>query len=171
MNNEKAVLLTGITGFLGSHTAIQLLEKSYKVIGTLRNMNRAEEIKEVIAKHTKHIENLSFVEADLLTSDWDSIIQGVDFVQHIASPFPRVLPKTEEELIKPAKEGALNVLKAAAKNGVKRVVMTSSTAAVSYGKPKGQESGIFNESNWTDETNIKDTTAYIRSKKIAEKAA
>ncbi|MEN0050276.1 MAG: aldehyde reductase [Bacteroidota bacterium] len=168
----KKVLLTGVTGFLGSHTTIQLLEKSYEVVGTLRDINRAESIKSVIGKHTKNIQQLSFVEADLNNNEiWREIIKGVDYVMHIASPFPRVLPKDEADLIRPAKEGTLHILKAAAANGVKRVVLTSSTGAIVYGKSKDHRSGIYNEKDWTDVSNKKDSTPYFRSKTIAEKAA
>jgi len=172
MTTSNKVLVTGITGFLGSHTAIQLLNKGYQVVGSLRNMQRAEEIKSVIAQHTDHIDNLSFIEADLTDSTvWEQATQGVQYVLHIASPFPRELPKREEDLIIPAKNGTLNVLKAAAKNGVKRVVLTSSSGAITYGKPAGRESGTYSETDWTDVTNKKDSTPYFRSKTIAEKAA
>lgn len=169
---DTKVLLTGVTGFLGSHTTIQLLEKGYKVIGTLRNMKRADEIKQVIATHTKNIDNLSFVEADLNDSKiWEQLAEGVHYIIHIASPFPRKLPKKEEDLILPAKNGTLNILKAAAKNEVKRVVLTSSSGAIVYGKEKGKRSGTYDEKDWTNVENTKDSTPYFRSKTIAEKAA
>lgn len=111
MHSSSKVLLTGVTGFLGSHTTIQLLNKGYQVLGTLRRMSRAEEIKSVIAAHTEHIDNLSFAEADLAKpTDWAVLMADVDYVQHIASPFPRTLPKSEEELIRPAKEGVVRYL-------------------------------------------------------------
>ncbi|MGV8135240.1 MAG: SDR family oxidoreductase [Mangrovibacterium sp.] len=169
---KKKVLLTGVSGFLGSHTAIQLLEKGYEVTGTLRSMKRAGEIREVIARHTSKAGSLKFAEADLLDGKiWDELTREVDFVQHVASPFPRELPRHEDELIRPAREGALNVLKAASGNGVKRVVLVSSIAAVMYGREKGKRSGVYNESNWTDVTNRNDTTPYYRSKTLAERAA
>lgn len=168
----KKVLLTGVTGFLGSHTTIQLLEKGYKVIGTLRNIERTNSIKKLISKHTKNIDNLAIVEANLNNQDiWLKISQDVDFIQHIASPFPRELPKKDDELIIPAKSGVLNVLHAAVVNKVKRVVVTSSMAAIAYGKHKEDFKRIFDETDWTDETNLKDSTPYFRSKTIAEKAA
>lgn len=166
------VLLTGVTGFLGSHTTIQLLEKGYQVVGTLRNKARMAEIKAVIAQHTNHIEQLTFAEADLLDEAvWMKLMQDIDFVQHIASPFPSVLPKNEDELIVPAKKGTLSILKAAAQNGVKRVVVTSSSGAIVYGKSLNERNRTFTENDWTDETNKKDSTPYFRSKTIAEKAA
>ncbi|MCO6492555.1 MAG: NAD-dependent epimerase/dehydratase family protein [Phaeodactylibacter sp.] len=169
--NSKA-LLTGVTGFLGSHTAIQLLNKSYQVVGTLRDMARAEEIRQVIAQHTSNIDKLSFAEADLTDAAvWPDLTKGVDYVLHIASPFPRELPKSEDDLIVPARQGALNVLSAAAKNGVKRVVLTSSTGAILYGKDRANRSGTYDETDWTDVTNRADTTPYFRSKTMAERAA
>lgn len=171
MKNTK-VLLTGISGFLGSHTAIQLLEKGYQVTGTLRDMNRADSVREIIGKRTSKIHNLHFAVADLEDEKvWKDLTKGMDYVQHIASPFPRELPKDDDDLVLPAKNGTLNVLKAAAANGVKRVVLTSSTAAIVYGKPKGERNGTFNETQWTDPSNRKDSTPYFRSKTIAEKAA
>lgn len=169
---KKKVLLTGISGFLGSHTAIQLLERGYEVVGTMRDLKRAGTIKKIISQHTKHVDSLHFEEVDLMDkSRWETLTKGVDYVQHIASPFPRQLPKNDNELIIPAKTGVLNVLSAASKNKVKRVVLTSSIASVAYGKPEKERNGTFNEKHWTDETNIKDTTPYFRSKTIAEKAA
>lgn len=172
MNSKGKVLLTGVTGFLGSHTAIQLLERGYEVLGTLRNLDRAEAIKAVIAQHTSQIDRLSFAVADLADSQvWDTLTKGIDFVQHIASPFPRKLPLHENDLIVPAKKGALNILKAASVNKVKRVVLTSSTGAILYGKSKVERNSTFDESDWTDASNKKDSTPYFRSKTIAERAA
>lgn len=169
---QETVLLTGVTGFLGSHTTIQLLEKGYSVLGTLRNLDRADSIKEVIAQHTDKVGNLRFAQADLKdTVIWEEIMRGITYIQHIASPFPRTLPKNDQLLIKPAREGTLRILKAASENGVKRVVITSSSGAIVYGKPKGQESGTYTEEDWTDVTNLDDTTPYFRSKTIAERAA
>ena len=169
---QETVLLTGVTGFLGSHTTIQLLEKGYRVLGTLRNLDRADSIKEVIAQHTDKVDHLRFAQADLKdTIIWDEIMRGITYIQHIASPFPRTLPKDDQLLIKPAKEGTLRILKAASAHGVKRVVVTSSTGAIIYGKPKGQESGTYTEEDWTDVSNVYDATPYFRSKTIAERAA
>lgn len=172
MKNNTKVLLTGVSGFLGSHTTIQLLEKGYEVTGTLRNMDRAKSIKEVISKYTSKVENLSFEEADLMDAQmWFELTRGIDFVQHIASPFPRELPKHENDLIIPAREGTLNILRAASANGVKRVVITSSIASLSYGREKNKRSDTYDESDWTNVDNTKDTTPYFRSKTAAEKAA
>jgi dihydroflavonol-4-reductase len=171
--NRKKVLLTGVTGFLGSHTTIQLLEKGYEVIGTVRDKRKADAIRTVIGKHTQNISALTIVEANLNDKEvWYDLTRDVDYVQHIASPFPREMPKHENDLIVPAKEGTLNILTAASVNKVKRVVITSSVAAIVYGKTKKDLlTRVFNETDWTDESSLKDSTPYFRSKTIAEKAA
>jgi dihydroflavonol-4-reductase len=172
MKETPKVLLTGITGFLGSHIAIQLLDRGYEVRGTLRDFARIESMRKIIAAHTKHTEKLSFFAAGLTdASVWDDATSVMNFVIHVASPLPQTLPKQEDDLIIPAKEGTLNVLKAASKNGVQRVVLTSSTAAIVYGKERGNRSGWYDEDDWTDVTCKADTTPYARSKTIAEKAA
>ena len=151
-------------------TTIHLLNKGYKVKGTLRNSKRSESIKNVIAQHSANSQNLSLCEIDLTDSQerWNEVMQDVDLVIHIASPFPTTLPKNENDIVLPAKNGTLNVLKSATKAKVKRVVITSSSGAVVYGERKY---GIFSEKDWTNSANKNDTTPYFRSKTIAEKSA
>jgi dihydroflavonol-4-reductase len=169
--SHTKVLVTGITGFIGSHIAIQLLNEGYQVRGSLRNSSRIDSIKAVIAQHTANIDNLSFVEAELTQAKaWEAATQGMDYVQHVASPLSASLPKDENDMIIPAKEGAENVLRGAIKNGVKRVVMTSSVAAIGYGN-MSSDTQSYTEEHWTNVQDRKDTTPYIRSKTIAEKAA
>ncbi|SJZ84890.1 Nucleoside-diphosphate-sugar epimerase [Chitinophaga eiseniae] len=170
--NNKRVLLTGATGFLGSHTIIQLLEKGYEVTGTLRDMGRAGAIREMIAQHTPHTHRLTFAQATLEEKDiWYELTRQIDFVQHVASPFPRELPKREEDLIIPAREGVLNVMRAASANKVKRFVLTSSSSAVLYGKTPQQLDKVMTEADWSNVHHAKDITPYFKSKTIAEKAA
>lgn len=172
MTNNKKVLLTGITGFVGSHTAIQLLEKGYRVTGTLRTMKRAESIKRTVAQHTSYADHLNFVEADITDEKmWKKLMIGVDYVQHIASPFPKIMPRNENDLIIPARDGNINILSAAAECKVKRVVITSSGAAVQYGQAPEQRRKVFDETDWTDLNRKNDLTPYFKSKTIAEKAA
>lgn len=138
----------------------------------MRDVQRAKQIEGIILGNAIQKGELEFVEADLLDREiWPDLMAGVDAVMHIASPFPRVLPKKDEDLLLPARQGTLNVLRAASRAGVRRVVLTSSSTAVAYGKPKGKRSGIYSEQDWTDETNLSDTTGYIRSKTAAERAA
>jgi len=169
---KEKVLVTGISGFLGSHTAIQLLEKGYQVTGTLRDLKRADELRATIARYTGNIKDLTFAQAELSDENvWMDLTKGIDYIQHIASPFPPTMPKNDDELVAPARAGVLNILKAAAANKVKRVVLTSASSTVLHGKPKGHENGTFDETVWANENNLADITPYYRSKIIAEKAA
>lgn len=168
----ETVLVTGVTGFLGSHTAIHLLNRGYRVVGTLRDMNRAAAIRAVLGPHSAHMDRLELREADLNEANWATVLAGVDYVQHVASPFPQRLPRSESDLIEPAVNGTLNVLKGAVAAGVKRVVMTSSVVAVSYGRDPEELAGHrFTEQDWTNVENRRDTTPYFRSKTLAERTA
>ncbi|MEL6697097.1 MAG: aldehyde reductase [Bacteroidota bacterium] len=170
MTAPSRVLVTGITGFIGSHVAIQLLEKGYEVVGTLRNPNRTDSIQEAIAKHTKHTDRLSFAQAELMDAEsWKQAMKGIEYVMHVASPISTTTPKDENEMIIPAREGTLNVLRAATEAGVKRVVITSSVAAISYNDARGSNAK-FTEEDWTDIVNPS-VNAYIKSKTLAERAA
>lgn len=165
---SKPVLISGVTGFVGMNCVLVYLEKGYAVRGTVRNESRAKELKETLSQHTSQIDNLEFVNANLLEDNgWDIAIQGCEYVLHVASPFPSAEPKNEDELIIPAREGTLRVLRSAAKHGVKRVVLTSSVAAVAYGHTDKQRT--FTEADWSNwNGNI---PAYQKSKTLAEKAA
>jgi dihydroflavonol-4-reductase len=112
---------------------------------------------------------LSFVTADL-TADagWAGAVSGCDYVLHVASPFPAALPTNEDELLIPAREGTLRVLRAARQAQVRRVVLTSSTAAVAYGHTNLDRT--FTEEDWTD-LNGPGVNAYTKSKTLAERAA
>jgi len=164
------VLVTGASGFIATHCIIQLLEKGYHVRGTLRSMKRADDIRRIIGQHTGKVANLTFVEADL-TKDagWKEAAEGCPLILHVASPFPLDNPKNEDELIIPARDGALRLLRAAKETGARKVVLTSSMAAVMYGH-KTQPSRPYNESDWSP---LKGPghTPYTRSKTIAERAA
>jgi len=168
MSKPQTVLVTGATGFIAKHCILTLLKSGYQVRGSLRTMSRADEVKSALAPHAD-VSNLTFVKLDLMSDDgWDEAMNGCDFVQHVASPFPGGEPKDENELIIPAREGALRALRAAASAGVKRLVLTSSMAAVAYGK-QDRTPGPFTEADWTNtDSNI---GAYIKSKTIAERAA
>lgn len=163
-------MVTGITGFIGSHVAVQLLNQGYSVRGTLRKLSQAEHIRSVISRHAS-TDNLELAQADLLNAaDWKTVMQDVDYVQHIASPFPRTIPKNDDDLIKPAVDGSLHVLRAALRADVKKAIVTSSIAAVLYGKDGGYRSSTYDEETWTDHRVTSDTTAYVRSKTLAERA-
>ncbi len=168
MSKPQIVLVTGATGFIAKHCIISLLNAGLQVRGSVRSMSRADEVKTALAAHAD-VSGLSFVELDLMSdAGWDQAMTNCDFVQHVASPFPGNEPKHEDELIIPARDGALRALRAAANAGVKRVVLTSSMAAVAYGE-QDREPGPFSEKDWTNtNSNI---GAYIKSKTIAERAA
>jgi len=164
------VLVTGGTGFVGSHCILQLLKAGYAVRTTLRSFSRKQEILDMMAHGgAESVEDLSFIEADLLQdANWNEAVQGCTYVMHVAAPLSLDMPKHEDEMIRPALEGTLRVLKAAKKAGVKRVVLTSSFAAIGYGQKT--EDKPFTEENWTNPEE-KNLTAYVKSKAIAEKAA
>ncbi len=164
------VLVTGASGFLAQHVILQLLAKGYGVRGTLRSMKRAEEVRSVLAKHDARAKDMEFIAADLSSdAGWAEAAKGCAFVQHIASPFPAVHPRDEMELIRPARDGALRVLKAAKAAGVKRVVMTSSMAAIAYGHGD-KRAEVSDETMWSNPDGP-DNTPYTKSKTIAERAA
>lgn len=174
MNKYNKVFVTGISGFLGSHIALQLLKKGYKVVGSLRDLKRKDELQYLLLGESKApAENLTFIKADLNDSEssWSSALEGSDAIIHVASPFPRVLPDNERELIKPAVEGSEKVINAALSLGITRVVLTSSTGAIIYGKDKESRKGTFSESDWTNDQNNEDLTPYFKSKTLAERAA
>ena len=170
----QTVLLTGASGYIAKHIALRLLEAGYNVRGTVRDLSRGAEVTDAIRPHLKDDSNLesrlAFVALDL-TADtgWTEAMDGVDVLMHTASPFPLDQPKNEDDLIRPAVDGAMRALRAAHAAGVKRVILTSSTAAISGSAlPAGDIS--FDETNWTDPTDP-DAGAYVRSKTLAEQAA
>ena len=168
MTSSKPVLVTGASGFVALHTIIQLLQQGYSVRATLRSLSREAEVRETISKHVQANDRLEILPADLeQESGWNEAMQNVEYVLHIASPFPLFEPKHEDELIIPAVQGTLRVLRAAHKAGVRRVVQVSSNAAISAGH--SGENKIFTEADWSDvEKNI---GAYSKSKTLAERAA
>ena len=165
------VLVTGATGFIASHTILALVEKGYEVRGTARSASKATQLNATLSAYAGKPIEIELVSADLTKDEgWAEAMEGVTYLQHLASPIPNTLPKDPNELIIPAKEGALRALKAAKGAGVKRAVMTSSFASIGYGWGDSRPD-VLDESHWSNPDNIKDNTAYTRSKAIAEKAA
>ncbi len=163
------VLVTGASGFIGAHTVLEFLNNGYEVRGSIRDLKRAESLRQMLSQHTEHVDKLEFVAASLTDAAcWDAAVAGCDGVIHVASPVPIEQPKDPQELIVPAREGALNVLKAAQRAGIKRVVLTSSVAAVSYNEK--QDSAPQTADDWTD-VNHPTANPYAMSKTLAEKAA
>ena len=165
----ERVLVTGATGFIALHCIQQLLDKGYQVRGTLRSENRKNEVKHAMQKHSSNQENLELVITDLLSDEgWDEAVEGCDYVLHVASPFVLIEPDNEDDLIKPAVEGSLRVLKTCSGTDVKKVVLTSSFAAIGYGHDKE----IYDETDWSISNNTSGTIgAYAKSKTNAEKAS
>ena len=162
----EKVLVTGASGFIAEHCIIELLKNGYSVKGSLRTMGREQEVRDAVKTETDDAK-LEFCKLDLLDDDgWEEAMRDCDYLMHVASPFVIEDPKDENELIKPAKEGTLRALNAAKKAGIKRVVLTSSVAAVN----SHMMSGTSDHTTWTD-INSKYVTPYQKSKTIAEKAA
>ena len=181
----SAILVTGGSGFIASHTMLQLLAAGYRVRTTVRSLSREADVRAMLkAGGPDPGDRLSFVAADLTSDEgWPAAVSGCEYVLHIASPFPSTVPKHEDELIVPAREGALRVLRAARDAGVKRVVMTSSFAAIGYGHSPHEPGPVrgdpgssisrqapFTEKDWTDPSGS-DAMPYTKSKTLAERAA
>jgi nucleoside-diphosphate-sugar epimerase len=170
----STVLVTGGSGFIGTHCILRLLREGHTVRTTVRSLNRVPDVKSMLKTGGAEVENLpaerlTFFAADLeKDAGWEEAAAGCDYVLHVASPLPPNLPRHEDEVIVPAREGTLRVLRAARGAGVQRVVVTSSFAAVGYGvEPRPDP---FNENDWTD-VNAEGLTPYVKSKALAERAA
>ena len=158
-------MVTGVTGYIGQHCGAELLRQGYEVVGTIRSMEKAEAVREGIAK-VAPVENLTFVEADLISDEgWDEAMSDCKFVLHVASPFIIADPEDENEMISPAVDGTLRVLSAAKAVGVERIVVTSSLIAIIAGKL----SGHYGTDSWSDPN--EEIGTYAKSKTLAEQAA
>jgi dihydroflavonol-4-reductase len=166
---QKTVLVTGGSGFLAGWCAIELLRQGHRVRTTVRDLAREPEVREGIASEVDAGDRLTVLAADLLGDDgWAEAVAGCNYILHVASPFPPAQPKDPDELIVPARDGTLRVLRAGLDAGVDRIVVTSSVAAISGGRKRPD--GPLTEENWSDPDNPK-LTPYARSKTIAERAA
>ena len=168
------ITVTGITGYIGSHVGKLLLESGkYKVRGTVRSKNNEAKIAPIRESFGELFDQLELVEADLLNeASLLEAISGSTYVMHVASPFVIEKPKHEDELIKPAVEGTLAVMKAAHQGKVKRVIVTSSIAAIIGVSPENApDDYTYTEDHWTDVNSQIGKDAYMKSKTLAEKAA
>ncbi|MGN7797890.1 SDR family oxidoreductase [Leifsonia sp. 22587] len=166
------VLVTGGSGFLGAHCVLALLNAGYRVRTTIRTPARAADVRSQLAAGGLDDpgDRLEFAIADLTSDEgWAEAVAGCRFVLHVASPFPSTQPKDPDELIRPARDGALRVLRAARDAGVERVVLTSSFAAVGYGHAPTDRP--FTEEDWTELDSGRPVSPYVQSKTIAERAA
>lgn len=169
LNSNKTVLVTGGSGFIAVHCILKLLQQGYTVRTTLRSLNRQNEVKDMLkVGGITSFDNLSFVEANLSDDkNWNEAVKGCEYVLHVASPTPIVKFTHEDEMIKPAKDGVLRVLRASKDANVKRVVLTSAFGAIGMGHKN--RTTPYTENDWTNiNSNIH---PYQKSKTIAEKAA
>lgn len=158
----STVLVTGASGFIAEHCILQLLQQGYAVRGVVRTPSSADNVKQTLAKHVDSEGKLGFAHADLLHDEgWDKAVAGCKYILHVASPYPPGPPKHEDDLIIPARDGTLRVLRAAASAGVKRVVLTSSLAAV---VPGHDDKKTLDEDDWSDPE--KGIGAYQKSKTL-----
>ncbi len=162
------VLVTGGSGFLAGHVILRLLAEGQRVRTTVRSVGRQADVRATLHRAGADTGRLEFATADLTADDgWSAAVSGCEYVLHVASPFPNRQPKDENEVILPAREGAVRVLRAAAEAHVRRVVMTSSFAAVGYSpKPSGLP---YDETDWTDPAGPQ--SPYVKSKTLAERDA
>ena len=167
---REKVLVSGGSGFLGGWSVVRALQAGYDVRTTIRDLSREHHVRSNIATQVDAGDQLEVVAADLTSDDgWADAATGCDYVLHVAAPFPLAQPKDPDELIVPARDGALRVIDAALAAGAKRIVMTSSIAAVRHGA-SDHIGHVFTEADWTDGDNTR-LTPYTRSKTIAEQAA
>ena len=165
---KKKVLLTGISGWIANHCAVELLKNGYAVRGSLRNMSKSEEVIKAIKNEVDPMDDLEFCKLDLLIDDgWDEAMNGCEYVLHVASPYITTEPKDPNTLIRPAVEGTQRALKAAKKSGVKRIVITSSVVSMLGDADKSIN---INENTWSN-VDARNISSYAKSKTLAEKSA
>jgi nucleoside-diphosphate-sugar epimerase len=166
------VLVTGGSGFIGAHCVLALLDAGFTVRTTIRTPARAADVRAQLQAGglVDPGDRLSFAIADLTSDEgWAEAVDGCEYVLHVASPFPTAEPKHEDDLIVPARDGALRVLRAARDAEVKRVVLTSSFAAIGYGHAPTDRP--FTEEDWTELDSGRHVSSYAKSKTLAERAA
>lgn len=172
MQSEQTVLVTGGSGFLGGWCLVELLQRGYRTRTTVRDLSREAQVRANVGSRVEVGDRLTVTAADLLADEgWEEAIAGCDYVLHVASPFPPAQPKDPDDLIVPARDGTLRVLRHSVATGVTRVVVTSSVAAVRNGAADhGNRDRELTEADWSDPDNTR-LTPYTRSKTIAELAA
>ena len=175
IDKAKTVLITGGTGYVASWIIKMLLEEGIIVNATVRDPSNIQKVEHLKALAEASAGQLKLFKSDLLdTGSFDEPMQDCELVIHTASPFFITgIKNSEEELIRPAKEGTRNVLESAKRNPtVKRVVLTSSVVAI-YGDNADialAPGGIFTEKEWNITSNA-EHQPYPYSKTIAEKEA
>ena len=161
----KTILVTGISGYLGLHIAMEGIRRGYRIRGTVRSAGKASEVQAVFSEAEQIPELFT---ADLLNPEgWSEAVASCDAVMHVASPFLIELPAHEDELIRPAVLGVKHVMEAAFSQGVSRIIQTSSIAAIVFGHEK--QKSDFTEQDWTIPEG-RNVSPYYKSKTLAEKA-
>lgn len=156
---SKKVLVTGASGFIAQQLILDLLDAGHDVRGTIRSLAKSDGVKATLAEHHPRGAKIELVATNLETDHgWDAAVTGVDVIHHVASPFPLATPKDPMELIGPARDGALRVLRAAKQAGSPRVILTSSCAAICYGNSRRGQPAFCTEADWTDDDDLDDTT-------------
>ena len=169
MSNK--VLLTGISGWIAKHIAIELLNSGYEVLGTVRNKELIQSTKETLQNQKVPLDKLSFVVLDLLNdTGWIEAASGCKYIMHVASPFPIKVSKDRQKLVPVAKGGTLRVLNAGINANVEQIIVTSSIAAM-FRKQNRSNPYTFGEKDWSDENWVEGVNDYFLSKTLAEKAA
>ena len=163
----KKVLVTGATGFIGLHCIDQLLNQGYAVNGSLRSPNRKDEIFNALKNKNTPTENLNLFIFNLTEDDgWDDGMQGCDYLLHVASPLS-IQKHDDDFFVKPAVAGVKRAFKFAKKHNIKKVVLTSSVAAI---LETDEDKEYFDETDWSD-VESRQIGSYAKSKTLAEKAA
>jgi len=167
VNKDLPICITGITGFIASHIAEQLLESGYKVNGTVRDLEKKESFQHLLDMPNA-AENLKLFQATLLAEgDYDEAINGCEIVLHTASPYILNVTDPQKDLVDPALQGTKSVLKSCQKAKVKQVILTSSIAAVTDSPEPGHK---YTEADWNTTSSLSRNPYYF-SKTLAERAA
>ena len=170
----KIIVVTGITGFIAKHVAAQLLDLGYGVRGTLRNPDKQQQVRKSIASmcSQKALERLEMVTCDLLGDEgWQEAMEGADALMHLAAYVPAKEPRDPMSVVRPSLEGTERVFGFAGAAGIKRIVMTSSIAAIGYGHDIKSASVNFTVDDWTNVEGLKGGMAYAKAKVLAERKA
>ena len=166
--SAKTILVTGASGFIGCHCVLDLLNHGYRVRGSVRDLDRTGVLEKILMTNGSDISQLEWVAASLTEpNSWSAAVDGCDAIFHVASPVPTIQPKNPDDVIEPARQGTLNVLEATASQGINRVVLTSSVAAILGGL---SENRVYTGEDWSD-PNDPDMIPYAISKTVAERYA
>lgn len=170
MATGDTVLVTGGSGFVAGWVIAEALNAGHPVRATMRTVGRDAQVRDAVSRVSDHVDQLSFVNAELGADDgWADAVEGCRYVLHVASPFPPTQPKDPDELIVPARDGAIRVVGAALDAGVERIVLTSSIASIDFASGESHDRKLTPE-DWTDGDSPR-FSPYARSKALAEKAA